>query len=68
MATDIQAAISGLPVKNGSAIVTTTFTGQHSSLDTSVQNKPTIIDIENKYDNKFYNGIFVQVIGSGAIG
>ncbi len=65
MAYDIQAAISGNPVKNGTTIVTTTFTGEYSTIDTYVKNSPTITDLENKYDNRFYNGIFVEIVGSG---
>lgn len=67
MANDIQAAVSGSPIKNGSAVVTTTFTGEYSVLNTYVSNKPTMADIENKYDNRFYNGIFVQLVGSGTV-
>ena len=36
--TDIQAAISGNAVKNGSLIVSTTFTGQHSVNDLYTKN------------------------------
>lgn len=53
MAYDIQAAVSGVVVKNGTAIVTTTFTGQYSKLDTYVKNSPIISDIQEKYDNRF---------------
>lgn len=53
MANDIQAAISGVVVKNGTVVVSTTFTGEYSTLDTYVKNTPTINDIENKYDNRF---------------
>jgi|688.fasta_scaffold332109_2 hypothetical protein len=53
MATDIQAAVSGNPVKNGTLIDTCTFTGQYSTLDTYVNNNPTISDIESKYDGRF---------------
>lgn len=28
-----------------------------------VKEYPTIADLENKYDNRFYNGIFVQLVG-----
>lgn len=53
MASDIQAAISGVAVKNGTAIVSTTFTGQYSSINTYVKNSPTISNIESKYDERF---------------
>lgn len=63
--TDIQAAISGNVVKNGTAIVSTTFTGRYSFNNNYVKNTPTISTIANKYGNKFYNGLFVQVLPSG---
>lgn len=53
MANDIQAAVSGVVVKNGTIVVTTTFTGENSKIDTYVSNKPTIADIEAKYDDRF---------------
>jgi hypothetical protein len=53
MASDIQAAISGVVVKNGTAIVSTTVTGQYSSINTYVKNSPTISNIESKYDERF---------------
>lgn len=67
MANDIQAAISSNPVKNGTAVVSTTFTGEYSTIDTYVQNLPTIASIEAKYDNRFYNGIFVQLVGNQTV-
>lgn len=65
--TDIQAAISGNAVKNGSLIVSTTFTGQHSVNDLYTKNYPSINNIYNKYGNKFYNGIFVELTSSSGI-
>jgi hypothetical protein len=53
MANDIQAAVSGVVVKNGTTIVSCTRTGEYSTIDTYVQNKPTIADIESKYDARF---------------
>ncbi len=53
MATDIQAAISGIPVKNGTILVSCTFTGEYSTINTYVNNQPTIADIESKYDSRF---------------
>lgn len=67
MANDIQAAVSGNPVKNGTTVVTTTFTGEYSTIDTYVKNTPTIANIENKYDNRFYNGIFVNIVGDQTV-
>ena len=65
MANDINKAISANQIKNGTAVVTTTVAGEYSTIDTYVKNTPTINNIEAKYDNRFYNGIFVSVIASG---
>lgn len=64
--TDIQAAISGNPVKNGTLITSTTFTGEYSNSDTYVQQYPTISTIHAKYGYKFSNGISVIVLPSGS--
>jgi len=66
MANDIQAAISGVVVKNGTAVVTTSWTGQYSTLNTSVLNTPTISDIESKYDTRF-DDILYYTLGSGLL-
>jgi hypothetical protein len=65
--TDITSCISENPVKNGSAVVSTTFTGQYNTLDTYVKNIPTIETIHNKYGNRFYNGVFVQLTSDQTI-
>jgi hypothetical protein len=77
--TDISGIISANPVINGAIIVTTSFTGKHSSIsqyassgidgnidsyNTYIKSVPTISDIASKYGNRFYNGIFVVVSGS----
>jgi hypothetical protein len=53
MANDIQAAVSGESVKNGTALVSCTRTGEYSTIETYVKNSPTIADIESKYDARF---------------
>jgi hypothetical protein len=67
MANDINKAISANQIKNGTIVVTTTVTGEYSTIDTYVKNTPTISDIETKYDNRFYNGIFVQLVGDQTV-
>jgi hypothetical protein len=67
MANDINKAISANQIKNGTTVVTTTATGEYSTIDTYAQNTPTINDIEDKYDNRFYNGIFVQLVGNQTV-
>lgn len=53
MANDISIIVSGQPIKNGTAVVSTTFTGEYSTLDTYVLNSPTIEEIQDKYDTRF---------------
>ena len=65
--TDITTAISSNLIKNGSSIVSAKFTGFYNVLNTYTLNTPTISDIENKYGNKFYNGIFVQLVGDPTV-
>ena len=67
MANDIDKAISANQIKNGTTVVTTTVTGEYSTIDTYVKNTPTINDIEAKYDNRFYNGIFVELVGNQTV-
>lgn len=67
MANDITTAISENPLKNGTTIVTCSNTGKYSLLNTYVQNTPTIVDIESKYDNRFDDPSYYYG-GSGADG
>lgn len=61
--TDVAKSISGNPIKNGSMIMTTSFTGKYSINNNSVKNTPILTDIDDKYGYRFYNGIFVEVVG-----
>jgi len=67
MANDIQKAVSANPVKNGTMLVGTSSTGTYSTRDTYVKNTPTMNTIEAQYDNRFYNGIFVQLVGDQTV-
>ena len=53
MANDIRVVVSGQPIKNGTVVVSTTVTGEYSTLDTYVSHSPTIEEIQDKYDNRF---------------
>jgi len=78
--TGIQASISGNPVKNGSIVMGTTSTGEFATnspgvttygtgvinYDSRIKTTPTISTIASKYGNRFYNGIFVNVLPSGS--
>ena len=64
---DIQKAVSANPVKNGTMLVGTSWTGNYSVKDTYVKTTPTMSTIEAKYDDRFYNGIFVQLVGNQTV-
>lgn len=69
MATDVYAAVSGNLVKNGTTIVSTTKTGEYSTIEYYVQNTPTISGIESKWDNRFDDPSYYygsNLDGSGA--
>lgn len=60
--TDITKSKNGEPIKNGTMITSTTFTGRYNTNNTYVKNTPAISAIQNKYGNRFYNGIFVTTL------
>jgi hypothetical protein len=56
MATDINAINSGLPIKNGSLVVSCGFAGYPSGIlvnNGAVKNTPTIATIRSKYDARY---------------
>jgi len=63
MATDIELINTSNPIKNGTTITTCSFTGNYNTINTYVNNKPEIIDIESKYDELF-DDITYYVLGS----
>lgn len=67
MANDINKIISANPIKNGSAMVSCTRTGQYNVLNSYVKNSPTITDIEDKYDNRFDDPSYYYGIGGGDV-
>jgi len=67
MAIDIHKSISANPIKNGTAIVSCTFTGEYGVLDSAVQNIPTIESIESKYDVRFDDPSYYYGIGDATL-
>jgi hypothetical protein len=68
MANDIQKSVSANTIKNGTAIVATCArNGNYKTLDTYVSNKPTISDIESKYDNRFDDPSYYFGIGDDTL-
>lgn len=67
MAADIIRANNSNPIKNGTLIVTTTFTGYYSKSDVYVNNTPTISDIENKFDDRFDDPSYYYGIGNETV-
>jgi hypothetical protein len=65
--TDIAKSISSNPIKNGTLVTSTTFTGKYSVNNNYVNNTPTINTITSKYGYRFYNGIFVELVGNQTV-
>lgn len=65
--TDISKAISSNPIKNGTLVEGVTPLGIKSTLNTYVKNTPVLSDIQSKYGNNFYNGIFVELVGGQTV-
>jgi len=62
--TDISRVDDSRPINNKNAVCSTTVTG-YSSIRTIRSNFPVNLTIENiqqKYGNRFYNGIFTNII------
>jgi hypothetical protein len=53
MANDIVLAVSGLPIKNGSTVVTCSAAGEYAVIDTEALLTPVIDTIEDKYTDRF---------------
>lgn len=54
MANDIGLAKSDTPIKHGALVIATSpFTGSFQFNNLTVYNKPTINDIQSKYDDRF---------------
>ena len=72
MSIDIIKANSVNNIKNGTMVVSCGRTGFPSSgsivYNKYVNNRPSIDIIENKYDNRFYNGVWVNILNSGILG
>lgn len=56
------------PIKNGTAVVTCTKTGNYSINNLSVTNLPTLDSFQTKWNGRFHNGILVEVINTNLIG
>lgn len=71
MANSFAKAILSKELKNGTMLVGCPNTGFPSAPSTIVYDRyvtstPSLTEIQNKYNNRFYNGIFVNVL-SGAL-
>lgn len=53
MANDIDLSIDTNPIKNGTLVYGCSRTGIFQTKNTYVSNKPTITQIQDKYDNRF---------------
>lgn len=69
MANDIQTCISANNIKNSTILVATCAkNGANQTINTYVSNKPTISDIESKYDNRFDDVDYYSFGNSNVIG
>lgn len=71
MAIDIILANSGLPIKNGTMVVTCGVTGLPSSGNITynkyVNNTPAISGIQNKFDNRFDDPSYYYGVGNSTV-
>lgn len=65
--TDITKSIPSNDIKNGTCVVSATFTGEYGTNNQYVKNTPGINEIDNKYGNRFYNGVFVELTGDQTV-
>jgi len=63
---DIAKANSGANIKNGTVVVSCTKTGEYETLNTYVNNKPILSDIESKYAARFDDPSYYY--GDGTLG
>jgi hypothetical protein len=62
--TDITKSKTSQPIKNGTLVTSVQKTGNYKTNNDTVSNTPDLSTIEAKYGNRFYNGIFVEVIST----
>ena len=67
MANDITFAISSNPIKNGTLVYGCSQTGLFDTKDTYVSNRPTISEIEDKYDDRFDDPSYYHGGGGGSV-
>lgn len=69
MANDINKAITGNPIKNGTVVISCQKTGLtvKDVYDKYVQNYPLITDIENKYDTRFDDPSYYYGLGNDLV-
>lgn len=68
MANDIIKSINTNNIKNGTLLVSCTKTGEYSTVDTYVNNNPTISSIESKYNDRFDDPSYYYGNGGGVDG
>lgn len=56
------------PIKNGTMVVSCNRTGHYSTRDTYVSNRPELTSFQTKWNNRFHNGLLVEVVNTNLIG
>ena len=65
--TDISTCKSTNPIKNGSMVLSTNTKGYYLTSNGFVSNSPSISDIQAKYGYRYYNGVFVELVGGQTV-
>lgn len=58
MPADITVAVSGSVIKNGTIVASALPPGETAKLNTSVSNRPTIGEVETKYEERFDDPLY----------
>lgn len=67
MASDIMKLKNDLPTNTFGCVVGVDTIGNAHYYNRSLVVQPNINDIKDKYDNRFYSGIFVELVGNSTI-
>ena len=68
MANEAAYAKNDQPIKNGTLVVSCNKTGNYSVNNLYVSNQPTLESFQTKWNNRFNNGILVNILNTNLIG
>jgi hypothetical protein len=67
MKIDAAKCISSLPIKNGTSIVTCNKTGNYSTINSYVSNRPELDTFKSKYQDRFDDPSYYYGIGNNTV-